>query len=328
MKIFLPAKIRKDKDSIQPLPKRFQEMMSRLAKELGAKKFILYGGAAMDLLINSSHKVHDLDIAIISDRKDVEYYIENLKKAGYEILEGNREYHLNIIDPVTIVFAKNNEWTLDVAFLNGPLERKINLVPPSAYCTTMDKFDIDSVFWRFPQLDSVDLYDAFGALKNRTMRPLYSLYEENPYLLINRMINMCAKYQMDICDNPVHKKSFEVLKERVRQWKHSGEFHGKLVKIAHYSTVLKAIKRSKNREKFIVDLAQSGILRYTMPELQAAIENINDSQKKQLKNVATKLEIANLLKSMVLPNKKIILEQRFRLLGLRTWDLDDRGINE
>ena len=106
-----------------------------------------------------SREVHDLDIAIVSDGgKIMEYCRKNLEESGYEILERNREYYLNIIDPVAIMFAKNKKWTLDVAFLGGSLERKINLIPPSPYHTSMDKFDIDSVFWRYPQLEVVDLY--------------------------------------------------------------------------------------------------------------------------------------------------------------------------
>lgn len=320
------AKIRRGKGVIQPLPKRWQDLMRQLAKELGAKNFILHGGAAMDLLIDPLREIHDLDIAIVSDRGNIERYRKNLRQSGYEILERNREYYLNVIDPVTIVFAKSEKWTLDIAFLEGPLERKINLTPPSPYHTSMDKFDIDSVFWRYPQLDIVDLYDAFNALKGRTMRPIYSLYEENPYLLINRLINMCSKYQMDICDNPVHNESFKILTERIAQWKHPGIFHGKLVKIAHYSTVLKAITRAQNRERFIADIARSRILQYTMPELQQILDDITDDQKKLLNAAKTKQEVASVLVSIASHTQKTALKKRFKSLRLRTWDLDDRKV--
>lgn len=302
-------------------------MMNCLAKDLGVQKFILYGGAAMDLLIDSSEEIRDLDLAITLDQGDTGGLKANLKKAGYDILGNDREYYLNIIDPVTIVFAQSRHWVLDVAFLGGPLERKLDLVPPSAFHTSMDKFDIDSVFWRYPQLDYVDLYDAFTALRNKTMRPLYSLYEENPYLLINRMISMCAKYQMSICQNCVHKKSFEVLAERIRSWQHKGEFHGTLVKVAHYSTILKAVKRAEDRNAFIYDLVESRILEYTMPELQKGLENISNQQKKDLGVAETKQEIAAVLIEVVSVEHRRELMKRFRLLGLRTWDLEDRAVD-
>lgn len=321
------AKIRTDKNIILPLPNTLKGMMNQLAQDLGVKNFILYGGAAMDLLTDSSQEIRDLDIAITLDQGDIEQLKSNLRKAGYQILGKDREYYLNIIDPVTIVFAQNNQWVLDVAILGGPLERKIALVPPSAFHTSMDKFDIDSVFWRYPQLDVVDLYDAFTALKNKTMSPLYSLYEENPYLLVNRMINMCAKYQMSICDNFIHKKSFEVLVERISQWEHNGEFHGESVKTAHYSTVLKAIKRARNREQFIADLLRSRILACTMPELQEGLSTISGEDKAVIETAKTKKEIALVLLRIVPIDMKDILEARLESLGLRTWDSEDQAIN-
>jgi hypothetical protein len=322
---FASARIRSD-NVTQSLPEKLKDLMIQLSGDLGVKRFILYGGAAMDLFLEPKYEIRDLDIAIHSDERDKEFVKKQLQIAGYRIIGSDRQYFLNIIDPVTIIDAYNDQRRLDIAFLKGPLERKMNMVPPSAYHTTMDKFDIHSVFWRYPELDCVDLYDAFEALKNKTMRPLHSLYEENPYLLINHIINMCAKYSMSLSNNPVHKKIIEVLLKRIERWSYSDKFHGYMVKLAHYSTILKAVNRAKDTEAFIHDLAASNILAHTMPELQEPLKKISQAQSQALAASESKQKTAEILLTLVSEVERKALSQRFQLLGMRSWDLEDQAV--
>lgn len=277
------------------------------------------------MFLDPNCEIRDLDIAIHTSEKDIESVKKHLVDSGYKPISQDRQYFLTIIDPVTIIDIQNNEWRLDIAFLGGPLERKMNLVLPSAYHTTMDKFDIHSVFWRFPELDCIDLYGAFEALRNKTMRPLYSLYEENPYLLINHVINMCAKYDMSLSKNSTHKKIIEVLLERINHWSYSDKFHQDTVRIAHYSTIFKALNRSKNKEKFIKDLVLSDILLHTIPELQQILKGLSPEQIIILSKTNSKQEIVEFLLSIA-SSKKVDLSKYLQLLNLRKWDLEDREI--
>lgn len=324
--ILTTARIKKN-NIISDLPDHLRKLMADLAKDLGGvHRFILYGGAAMDLFLNPKNKIRDLDIAINSKEKGIQNVKDNLLASGYHVINSERRYFINIIDLVTILDVQSEKWRLDVAFLSGPLERKVNLTPPSAYHTTMDKFDIHSVFWRYPELDCVDLYDAFKALETKTMRPVYSLYEENPFLLINLIINMCAKYNMSLSKNIVHKKSIDVLLERIDVWAHPDKFHGHTVKLAHYSTILKAISRTKNKLAFIDDLVDSNILSHTIPELQKPLSKISRTQKQALANAESKQKIAEILFALVPSDKRTVLSQRFQSLSLRTWDLEDQQV--
>ena len=295
-----------------PLPHYLHQLMIQLSKALGVKEFILFGGTAIDLLINPSTEICDLDIGIGEGKKYIKQCKKQLKLSNYQIIGKDRPYFTNMIDPVTMVFAKNNRWLLDISFMNNIWD--------------IGQFDIESLFFRYPELDYIDRYNTLKALKEKTMRSIHGLYKENPYLLLNRIINICAKYDMNMSKNPVHRNSINVLKKRISNWNPPNSFHGKMAKIAHYSTVLKAMRRAKNRYAFIKDLIATGLLLETMPELQKLLKNLSPQEITLLEKAKTKGEIIEILVKITDPKDRQKLKQRFRTLRLREWDLEDRNL--
>lgn len=296
------------------LPHPLRRLMSWFSKILGVKKFILFGGAAIDLLFDPSAKIHDLDIGIEGRKRSIiNCCKKHLKSYGFKIIGKDRPYFINMNEPVTMVFATDNRWLLDISFMEN--------------VWSVGQFDIESLFFRYPELDYIDRYEAIEALKKKIIHPINGLYKENPILLINRIIDLCSKYNISMTKNPLHRDYINILKKRVSNWNTSDEFHGKMARVAFYSKLLKAIKQAKRRNVFIRDLIASGILTELMPELLKPLKNYLSSNKTLLNKVRTKDEVANFLIKIVNPNDQQNLKDKFQLVfDLRKWDLEDQRI--
>jgi len=303
------------------LPPESQKLMTKLSKVLGVESFILFGGLAIDMLIDFPMKKRDFDIAIKRKSGYVEKCKANLEKSNYRVIGSDRQYFINLYEPIVNVFVENNNSVLDIAFMDD--------------VSHVGQFDIESLFYRYPELDYIDRYSAFRAIKNKTMRPIHGLNKENPYLLANRIINLCAKYEMKLSENIIHSDSIKILKKRIRAWDPLRlfdkdilqDFHGRMARIAHYSTVLKAIERANNRALFVEDLLSTELLLETIPEIQEPLKKLSSQQKKCLNELKNKKQIANFLVKIVAPGNQKILRQKFSLLRLRNWDLEDQKVN-
>lgn len=296
------------------LPRPLRQLMIRLSKVLGVRKFILFGGVALDLLINFSANIHDLDIGIEGRKKEIiNHCKKQLRRCGFQIIGKDRPYFINIIEPVIMVFAKNNQWLLDINFMDNLL--------------SIGQFDIESLFFRYPELDYINRYDGIEAFKKKTIHPINGLYKENPILLINRIVDLSSKYSLSMTKNPVHYDYINVLKKRISNWNVKDEFHGKMAKISFYSKILKAIKQAKRREIFIKELLETGILTVLMRELQETLKNLSSKEKTLLNKAKTKKEIAHILIHLAKPNNKPKLKHKFQLVyETRKWDLEDQNL--
>lgn len=302
------------------LPCREQKLMISLSKALGIKSFILYGGAAIDRLIGLGSERRDFDVAIKKEKGIISKCKENLRKEGYKLIGKDRPYFINLRDFVCLVFAQKKNSILDIAFM-GNIE-------------DVGQFDISSLFFRYPQLDYIDRYNAIEAIRNKTMKPIRGLDKENPYLLFNRMMNICAKYNMALFSNSVHRKSLKIIKERIRDWspvdifeeKVLQDFHGRMTKIAHYSTILKSLRRSEDPNFFINELVSTEVLSLTLPEMQLILESLSAQEKRDMKGLKDKAEVVAFLLARADANTEKSLKEKFSLLSLRYWDIEDQKI--
>lgn len=313
MPIFgLTEKMSVNKTRGMPLPPRLCRLMSQLSSVLGVKEFILFGGVAIDLIKNPFKQTRDLDIGVGGGKKYISQCKKRLRLSGYRIIGKDRPYFINMTDPVTMVFARNDRWLLDISFMNNVLD--------------VGQFDIETLVWRYPELDYIDRYHAIEALRKKTIKPVHELYKENPYLLVNRIINLCSKYNMGLYKNPVHRRLIKILKQRISLWRPPNKFHDEMARAAHYSTILKSINRVKNRQAFIKDLTTTRLLLQTMPELQKPLENLSPDQMLLIEKAENKREIARALLSMVATKDRPKLRNRFQMLHMRIWDLEDQKV--
>lgn len=282
---------------------------------IGEDRFIFYGGAALDILLDLNSNIHDLDIGIEGlSRKRIRQCRNNLLFNGFRII-AERDYFINIIDPVYLIYASNITWFLDIAFLE-----KYNSV---------GQFDIESLYIRFPELDYVDNYNAIEAAKSKTITPIRDLQNENPYLLISRLIHLSSKYQISLANSPENMSLISRLNNLIKTWEKSDNFHGPLAKASTFSSVLKAIINANNRASFIKDLVTSNSLVIIAHEIHGALnefDNLDPFIKRAIIKCCSKKELVAILLKIVDKNHLDVLIKRIESLNLRTWDHSDKNL--
>ena len=233
------------------LPPQASALLEELAELLGQDRLVLFGGAALDLLCEPHKPVKDLDVALPLDDTVITACINHLESAGYPPSRPLRRYWVNVDRPVLMTEVRWPGWVVDLNFVNG-----IEDVPP---------FDLDSVMWRFPEREVIDPYQAVTALEARTARPGRGYIPNNPYLLLNRLLRLAAKYQLRLSGNPIHAALIRDLNDRVARWPLDDDFHGRQALEAHFRTIPAAARRSGHPARFLADLSHSEALSSTLP---------------------------------------------------------------
>lgn len=291
---------------------RQKEILNYLSNILELESFILFGGAALDLIVDPSIKIKDFDIGIKISENIIQKIKGKLLSNGYKIIGEDRPYLINMTTPVTMVFAENGSYVLDISFLEN--------------LDDIGQFDIDSSYCRYPQMDHIDRFGAIEAYNKGSIKPIHGLDKENPYLLINRIVSLSAKYGIVFYDDKKDNANINYLKKRLSNWKTEDCLHGKMARIAHLSHILKAIARTPSKHDFIEQLINSDILNLTYPCLHLALSSLSMDQISSLEDMRNKEEVAKfLIQNTTLDNRENLLEA-FKLLNLRGWDDDDRKI--
>src|SRR3989339_1018897 len=88
---------------------RQKEILIYLSKILDVESFILFGGAALDLIVDPVINIKDFDIGVKVSENIIQYIKERLLSNGYKIIGKDRPYMINMTTPVTMVFAENGK---------------------------------------------------------------------------------------------------------------------------------------------------------------------------------------------------------------------------
>jgi len=299
-----------------PLPQNLKDLMIVIHDTIEENRFILYGGAPVDLLLDKNSNIHDLDIALKGiDETKIETLRRRIENKGYKITEPYREYFILINERVVLIYAENKEWFLDIGFLENP--EHVGL------------FDAQSLYFRYPELDYVDNYNALSAIKKKCLTPIRGLAKENPYLLLARFLHLCAKYEMSLEDNPNHKSILLELKMRIKNWKSPNEFGGPIAYASCLSSILKSIVRSKDRSVFIGELVKSDVLEDAYPELNKGLGSVISQKHKVIQSIE-RIQAKHALVRLIVGNLHGIDRGNFRKclssLTVRPWDKEDIGI--
>lgn len=293
------------------LPKYLKKLILEIHKIIGMDRFILYGGAVTDLFLNKNTRIHDLDIAIKDiDESKISACREKIRSKGFKIIEPHREYYTCLNKKVVLIYAENDKWFLDVGFLDN--------------LKMIGQFDAETLYCRYPELDYVDNFDALGAIRRKTLKPARELEKENPYLLIGRFLNLCAKYNMRLISNAEHRRILSKLKNLVEKWAPINEFHGPVAYSSCLSSIFRSIIKAKDKENFLKELADSHILMPILPELQKVIRNLNNSNMYQeLDGIKTKYDLIVLFNKFLEKKDRKSFKDKIKMLQTRNWDKQD-----
>lgn len=290
-----------------PLPKKLIKLPQTIHQVTGIDEFIIYGGTPVDLLLNKESMVKDVDVAV---KGKEESKINKLRKRlgleGFEIIEPRREYTIYLNKRVILVYAQNNHMFLDICFMNNP--------------KMVGQFDVESLYWRYPQLDYVDDYGTLEAIASKTIRPIRGLDCENPLLLTSRFVYLCAKYDASILKDPQHRKTMYVLKDKLTRWNLSKT---QQAHISSISSLLRAILKAKDKGSFSEELIESGILEIIFPELHTYLQVAN---KEEIREIKTKKDLCNLIGKALDEETMVKFKEKVRYLKTRKWDKQDSNI--
>jgi len=290
------------------VPYKVKARINQIAHFLNVKKFILYGGTAVDLLMNRS--VNDYDIAIrYKNKKEIINLRNYLENNGFVIIEPWREYIIHKNKKVILVYAKNKEYFLDIAFL-----KDFNLI---------GLYDIESVYIICPEMKVIDKYNGLKNLRNKKINLIRNVNSENPYILLGRFVYLCAKYNISLSYTK-HKESLLYLKEKCENYKSISNYFNKQVIPSFYSHIFKAILKSEDKSKFIIRLTEAKIFDKIFPSLNIALSNIikNKSLTNKLSHMDNRQELIHFLYICLDKNTKKEFLKEIAKLKIRKWEVN------
>ncbi|MGH4017646.1 MAG: hypothetical protein ACRDT0_00055 [Pseudonocardiaceae bacterium] len=234
------------------LPAHLADQLEDVARVLGARRIRLFGGAAFDLVVGVREHA-DLDIALPGRPEMRDTCLERLRgHPEVTAVSDARQYWIRFHVPVTIVNARWGETLLDLNFLDE--------------WDSIGHFDIERVRWDFP---SCTLEDPHGVTQRpvRTVRLVTGVGQDNPILLLNRLLKLSAKYDIPFWQDA---KLFPVVNElvvRAGTWASKGTFQGRNAHAAFVQTLASATRRSTDPVRFLRGCVESGVVASRLPTL-------------------------------------------------------------
>lgn len=277
-----------------------------IANFLDVEQFIIYGGTAVDLLNNKP--VNDYDIAIKSENKQEIIKLRNLlKNGGFTIIEPWREYIIHKNKKVILIYAKNKEYFLDIAFL-----KDFNLI---------GIYDIESIYISYPEMRIIDKYHGLKNLNNKRINLIRKMKSENPYVLLGRFIYLCAKYDISL-SHKRHKNTLIILKKMCEKSKSKSKYFVRQVIPSFYSHIFKAICKSKNKSKFINTLIEVKVFDKVFPSLEIAFMNVieNKDLTDKLLEIRDKQKLIHFLYTCLDKDTRIDFLKEINKLKIRKWE--------
>jgi len=291
------------------LPDEAKKLLLEIHDIIREDEFILYGGSPIDMLLNRNTKVHELDIAIKRTGKaKIKKFRDLIKRKGFKIVEPYREYYIYKNKKVIIVYAQNKKWFLDVAFLDNP--------------KLIGHFNIETLYFRYPQLDYIDRFNALAGIKKKNIKLVRNIREENPHLLLGRFLRLCAKYNISL-NNKNSKKILISLKNQIDRWKIKNAFH-KSAYISCISSLLKSIVKAYNKKTFVETLINTSVLKTIFPETSNIIRLKKKDFIDDFTKIKTKLDVVVLFyKYLKSSDGMMSFRNKIKSLKVRRWDKED-----
>lgn len=296
------------------LPDYAKDLMSFICDTLGNKDFILYGGAAVDLIRDKECQVNDYDIAISGKtQENIRSVRESLRRNGFRIIEPYRRYKIYHDMEVALVYAQRDGVMLDICFMDD--------------VKTVGQFNLESLYWDYRDMQCVDDYDAVRSIAEKTIVSIRGLDKENVFLLTSRFLYLCSKY--DICltvsDN------YGILDNlRSRLDKEGGRGEVSAQYISCLSAVFRSILKSGNRESFIRQLVDCGIMRYFYLAMHGSLERIikNGNELEVIRTAEDKKVLADIVEKHMAEGDRRALREKLEAISARKWNEQDRKLRE
>lgn len=244
-------------------------ILKHISQKSGLDEFWLGGSITYKEVaekLGIKFKINDYDLAIIGGVKKFQDVLKILKSKNFSIAR-HRTYYLKF-NRVFQIIASKKSIRLDIAIVK--------------YINYLGHFNWESIFWHFPSGNIYDPYNAVYALSKKKLLLVVSINEENPFILASRLLNLCARFNINFCKNKNLFSFLDALSKKIKSWRHRDYFHSVYAREHAYFNIFQAIIKSNNRYLFIKNIQKAGILEAVFPELKKLV--IPSNLNKKLKN--------------------------------------------
>lgn len=286
-----------------------KKLMFFLAKLIGVGEFVLYGSTPVSLIMKGNCMANDYDLAIPGKTEENIIKVKRfLKKNGFKIIKSNRKYYIYKKIEVISLYAQKERILLDICFMD-----EISLI---------GQFNIESLYWRYPEMDCIDKYGTIEALRNKKIVSIRGLNNENIFLLTSRFIYLCSKYQISLTNKESQKIVKFINKKLCKENSYKTDQY-----ISCLSSILKSILTAKDRMAFIEELINSEIVKNFFKKLHSSLINlVKENKQFSLLEVKNKGDLINLLEKNMHENNKKEFIEKINMLTKRKWDKQDKTI--
>ncbi len=241
----------------QPLPADNRRLLGDLAELLDTPQLVVYGGAARDLLIASPGSPKDVDVAAGPLSHAAACRERLLEHPDVEQVGEARDYWIRMTEPVIMFDVRWRGMTVDVNFLDD--------------FGKIGHFDVECVRWEHPAGTFIDPYGVTGRKETHSFSLVSSMDSENPVLLLNRLVKLSAKYDVDYTqvDELAHLAS--QLVAAATSWSSDDRFHGAQADAAHARALATSVQRARDGRAFLQTCLDSGVIACRNPMLAEAL---------------------------------------------------------
>ncbi|WP_141746835.1 hypothetical protein [Streptomyces agglomeratus] len=245
--------------SSQPLPADHRRLLGDLAELLDTPQLVVYGGAARDLLIARLGSPKDVDVAAGPLSRAAECRERLLEHPDVEHVGEARDYWIRMTEPVIMFDVRWRGMTLDINFLDD--------------CGKIGHFDVECVRWEHPAGTFVDPYGVTERKETRSFSLVSSIDAENPVLLLNRLVKLSAKYDVDYTQAGELAHLAGELVKAASAWNSDDGFHGMQAEAAHARALATSVQRARAGRAFLQVLLDSGVIACRNPMLAVALSD-------------------------------------------------------
>lgn len=241
----------------QPLPADHRRLLDDLAELLDAPQLCVYGGAARDLLIASPGSPKDVDVAAGPLARAAACRERLLDHPDVEQLGEARDYWIRMTEPVIMFDVRWRGMTVDVNFLDD--------------VGKIGHFDVECVRWEHPAGTFIDPYGVTGRKETDSFSLVRSMDGENPILLLNRLVKLSAKYDVDYTQVDELAHLAGRLVAAAAAWSSDDRFHGTQADAAHARALATSVQRARDGRAFFQTCLDSGVIACRNPVLAEAL---------------------------------------------------------
>jgi hypothetical protein len=291
----------------------YAAILERLASGLAPLQCRLFGGAAIGHANRLTERPRDLDVAVEGGVAELDAATRAIRSGGFPCGERVRIYRMNHRRCCWIVGAQADTWDVDLSFV--------------ASFGDIGQFTVDSVQLALPGLEVLDPHHGRVAFARRRLEIVGPIESQSPYLLLNRLLSVAAKYRFRFGRRSPNRDTAERLEGRFRAYAPDERVLYAREDVAGFaSTFVRAMLRTPRVAELLGDMLDSGLLARAAPDLAGLCERRMSSLARSPGPRSPSELVRWLVGSRRRAERTARLASALRPLELRRWNAVDQAV--